>query len=181
MHGVCAQGVLLVTVGLVGAAGHGTPAPSGRSATLVKELVAALETAKLTSFVAEERPGSHRYIGVLLQPGTTLVAVSAIVKDPKSLATAIAAKRYRAAFFTLSGETVTPIATYQDYGVDGFTPKGIDGYLTPAGTITFDGDWRKQGLASARAYDQLFAKAEGEYAALLTELLAKIRSAKAPS
>lgn len=153
-------------------------AQTSKSAPLAQELAKLLEAAKLDSIAAQ---GSEpdRFFAALYFPGHLLV-VSAKYLVPPLLVEKLQQKSYRDIYMDLQGASIPDTKVFvQDIGADGLKAKGdsaADSY--ERGTTTrwaFNGEWRKQKIASEAEYLKDYAAADGEYAEILTALIQKAK------
>lgn len=158
--------------------GSGTAfAQTSKSAPLAQELAKLLEAAKLDSIAAQ---GSEpdRFFAALYFPGQLLV-VSAKYLVPALLVEKLQQKSYRDIYMDLQGASIPDTKLFvQDIGADGLKAKGDsvpDSYERGTTRRAFDGEWRKQKIASEAEYLKDYAAADGEYAEILTALIGKAK------
>ena len=167
-------GCLFATVGLSGTAF----AQTSKSAPLAQELAKLLEAGKLDSVAAQGRE-PDRFFAALYFPGQLLV-VSARYSVPVLLVEKLQQKSYRDIYMDLHGASIPDTKVFiQDIGADGLKSKADsapDSYERGANTRwSFDGEWRKQKIASEEQYLKNFAAADAEYAEILTALIQKAK------
>lgn len=151
-----------------------TFAQASKSAALAQELAKLLEAGKLDS-IAAQLTAPDRFVAALYFPGQLLV-VSARYAVPPLLTDKVKQKAYRDVYMDLFGASVPDSKVFiQDVGADGLKTKsdsGADSYERGATTRwSFDGEWRKQKIASEDQYLKNYAAADAEYADILAALL----------
>lgn len=163
---------------LVTATAGGAFAQTSKSGPLAKQLVAALEAAKLDSIAAKDPTGPDVYAGALYISGFQLLVVSGSYAVPTLLDTRISKKEYRDTYMDLTGAS-TPATRImiEDLGADGLKAKReddapFDVVSTGGRSTQFDNEWRKQKL-SEDDYMKAFSAADDRYAAILTALIAQ--------
>ena len=178
-----------LSVGVLSIAALSTIAASAqdsKSASIAKELVQALDAAKLDSMAAPDPSVPGSFVAVLYIPGTQLLVVSAKYAAPPLLADRITAKDYRAVYVDLQSASVRGTKVFvQDQGADGLAskPSGdqpADSWDEGDKSTSFDGDWKKAKIPEAD-YAKTFADADGRYAKMLSTLLEQAKKAKAGS
>jgi hypothetical protein len=161
---------------LVGAVLAAAPAdhPS-RSATLAKELTAALTELRLDAIAAQHPDEPDRFVAALFFPNAQLLVVSARYASPPFLQARLTQKQYRDVYLDLQASPVPDSSVFiQDMNADGLsfsrdqTPDLL--YNGNAAPTIFDGDWRKHDL-SEKEYEQQVAAADERYSRLLEILL----------
>jgi len=158
----------------------GASAQDSKSAPLAKQLIAALEAAKLDSIAAKDPSAADVYIGALYIPGFQLLVVSGKYSAPILLDTRIYKKEYRDTYIDLSSSS--PIETrlfIEDLGADGLRVKREDNQpfdsIEVGGKRTMlDSDWKKQKISEAD-YLKTFASGDERYTEMLTALLAQAK------
>jgi hypothetical protein len=169
---VCA-GLCAATIGSGVAA-----AQASKSGGPAQELAKLLEAGKMDAIAAA---GSEpdRFVAALFFPGQLLV-VSAKYAVPSLLVAQLAKKAYREIYIDLTSASDPESKVFiQDVGADGLKADadgGADSY--ERGTQiswTFNGEWRKQKMASEDEYKKAYADADAEYAELLTALMQQAR------
>lgn len=156
-------------------------AQESRSAILARELVAALEAAKLDSIAAKEPGVADRFFGALYIPNIQLLVVDGQYSSPLALETRIYRREYRDAYLDLT--SASPAATrvlIEDMGANGLAatrePNQPFDSVDTGGTRTmFDGNWRAQKIRE-EDYRKAFADADARYAQILTALIAQAQS-----
>ncbi len=153
-------------------------AQSSKSAALAKQLVAALEAAKLDSIAAKDPAAPDVYVGALYITGFQLLVVSGSYSAPLLLDARISKKEYRDTYMDLTGAS-TPATRMmvEDLGADGLKAKrednaAFDTVSTGGKSTAFDSDWRKQKL-SEDEYMKAFSAADDRYARMLQALIAE--------
>ena len=158
--------------------GDAALAQTSKSGPLAKQLVAALEAAKLDSIAAKDPAGPDVYVGALYITGFQLLVVSGSYAAPALLDARISKKEYRDTYMDLTGASspATRIMI-EDLGADGLKAKREDNapfdVVSTAGKSTqFDNEWRKQKL-SEEEYMKAFNAADDRYASILQALIAQ--------
>jgi hypothetical protein len=155
-------------------------AQESKSGALAKQLVAALEAAKLDSIAAKDPAGLDVYIGALYIPGFQLLVVSGSYSAPTLLDTRIVNKEYRDVYIDLnSASAPASRVLIEDLGADGLRSRReenqpYDSINATGKQVMFDSDWKKQKL-SEEEYMKTFGTADERYAKMLTALLAQIK------
>ena len=173
-----AQGALAVVfvTGFVG----GALAQESRSASLAKQLAAALDAAKLNSIAAKDPAAPGVYIGALYFPGFQLLAISAKYSAPVLLDARLEKKEYRDVYIDLNSAAEPDSKMFiEDLGVNGLQAKReenrpFDSAESMGKRTAFDGDWKKQQL-SEQEYMKIFSAADERYSQMLAALLAELK------
>jgi hypothetical protein len=155
-------------------------ADQSRSASVARQLAAALSAQKMDAIAAKDPDEPGRFVAALFFPDAQLLVVSAQYAAPPLLEAKLAQKQFRDIYSDLQGAAVPKSSIFfQDVKADGLCtnreePADIlyDGSQTPK---VFDGD-RDKGRLSAQAYEQQFAAADEQYSRLLQVLLAQVQS-----
>lgn len=164
-----------LTVMLVGATAPAVQAQESNSAPLVKKLVAALDEARL-DLIAAKDPSSGDYVCALYVAGSQLLVVSAKYQAPDVADAHILHQEYNEIYMDLNTASVPGTRIYvEDFAADGLKPQRVgttpgDGFDSKSLKITFDSDWKKQGLTQD-AYLQKFKDADGRYSLMLNTLI----------
>jgi hypothetical protein len=171
-------------------AGVSVPAESAdgsKSATVAKELVQALDAAKLGAIATSDPSNPGVFIAALYIPDTQLLVVSAKYSAPPLLIDRINAKDYQAVYVDLQSASVRGSKIFvMDQGADGLMPKlsgdssAADSFDEGDKSVAFDGDWKKAKITEAD-YTKAFADADDRYAKLLSMLVAQAKKSKAGS
>jgi len=154
-------------------------AQESKSAPIAKQLVAALQAAKLDTIAAKDPSAPDVYIGALYIPGFQLLVVSGSYSAPVLLDARISKKEYRDVYIDLNSASPPASRTLiEDLGADGLTVKreenqGFDSVDTSGKHIMFDSDWKKQKI-SEEEYMKTFAATDERYVRMLTALLAQV-------
>ena len=176
-----AAAFLTLTVGA--AAVRPAVAQESKSAAAAKELVQALDAAKLEAIAAADPSDPTTFVAALYFPGSQILVVSAKYSAPPLLKTKIANKEFRDIYIDLNSASVAGTKVFViDQGVNGLVAKpdgdqAADTYENGKTTLAFDGDHRKAKM-SEDEYMKAFASADERYAKILMLLTAQ---AKAPS
>ena len=162
-------------------------AEDSKSAAAAKELVQALEAAKLEAIATPDPATPGVFVAALYSPGTQLLVVSAKYSAPPLLVDRITAKDYQAVYVDLQSASVRGSKVFvMDQAADGLLPKlsgdssAADSFDEGDKSVSFDGDWKKAKVTEAD-YNKSFADADERYAKLLSMLLAQAKKAKAGS
>ena len=155
-------------------------AQDAKTASLVSELVKALDAAKANSIAAPHPGGPDQFIGCLYFQGSQLLVVTAKYSAPQLLTAKIAEKAYQDIYIDLNSASIPNTKIFiSDLGADGLKSKRRDNEafdtVEMAGkTVAFDGDWGKAKI-SEKDYMSTFSSAEDEYAKMLQALLTQIK------
>jgi hypothetical protein len=161
-------------------------AEDSKSAVVAKELVQALDAAKLTAIATADPANPGVFLAALYIPGTQLLVVSAKYAAPTLLTDRITAKDYQAVYVDLQSASVRGSKVFvMDSGADGLVAKpgggqAADSFDEGDKTVAFDGDWKKAKIAEAD-YTKAFAEADDRYSKMLSMLIAQAKKAKAGS
>jgi hypothetical protein len=155
-------------------------AQESKSAPLVKELAQLLDQGKLDAIAAKDPSAPDVFVAALYFPGSQLLVVSARYAVPPLLVDKVAKKDYRDIYTDLNSAAVEGSKVLViDMGVDGLKPKKdetrFDTGDVGAKSYVFDGDWKKQKLASEDEYNKAFADVEARYVKMLTALIAQAK------
>jgi hypothetical protein len=151
-----------------------------KSTALVKELVAALDAAKLDSIAAKDPDKPDVFYGVLYFPGAQLLVVGAQYAAPAIMTERLTKKDYREAYLDLSSASVPGSKVFiEDLGANGLVARpreneAFDAYEVAGKRTSFDADWRKQQL-SEEDYMKAFSAADERYSQVLTALIAEAK------
>ena len=155
-------------------------AQEAKSASLAKQLAAALDGAKLDSIAAKDPAAPDIFFAALYFPGSQLLVVSAKYTAPMLLDARLAKREYRDIYIDLNSASVPDSKLFiEDAGADGLRAKreegqAFDTYELDGKPIIFDGDWKKQKL-SEQEYMRAFTTADDRYTGILTALIAQIK------
>jgi hypothetical protein len=163
------------------------PAEGSKSATVAKELVQALDAAKLGAIATADPSNPGVFIAALYIPDTQLLVVSAKYSAPPLLIDRINAKDYQAVYVDLQSASVRGSKIFvMDQAADGLMPKlsgdssAPDSFDEGDKSMAFDGDWKKAKITETD-YTKAFADADDRYAKLLSMLVAQAKKSKAGS
>jgi hypothetical protein len=150
-----------------------------KSAPLAKQLVAALDAAKLDSIAARDPADPNVFIGALYIPGLQLLTIAAHYSAPQLLDERLAKHEYRDMYIELnSAGTAGSKVFIEDLGGDGLKATRedttFDSYEAMGKRTAFDGEWLKQEL-SEEEYLKIFAAADERYSQMLTALVAEAK------
>jgi hypothetical protein len=161
-------------------------AQESKSAPAAKELIQALDAAKLENIAAVDPADPSAFVAALYIPGTQLLVVSAKYAAPPLLTERITAKDYMSVYVDLQSASVRGSKVFvQDAGCDGLRAKpdgdqAADTYEQSDKTINFDGDGKKAKMTDAD-YSKAYADADERYARMLSALVAQAKVKKAGS
>ena len=155
-------------------------AQESKSAALAKQLIAALDAAKLDSIAAKDPTGADTYCAALYFAGSPLLVVAAKYAAPMLLDARLGKKEFRDTYIDLSSASVPESKVFiQDAGGDGFKLKrednqAFDSYEIGGKPTLFDGDYKKQKL-SEQEYQKVFSDADQRYTQILMALLGQLK------
>jgi hypothetical protein len=155
-------------------------AQDSKSGALARQLIAALDAAKMDSIAAKDPSGTDVYCAALYFAGSPLLVVAAKYSAPQLLDARLGTKEFRDTYIDLSSASVPESKVFiQDAGGDGFKAKrednqAFDSYELAGKPTLFDGDFKKQKL-SEQEYQKVFADADERYARILQALLAQLK------
>jgi hypothetical protein len=155
-------------------------AQDSKSGALAKQLITALDAAKLDSIAAKDPSAADTYCAALYFAGSPLLVVSAKYVAPQLLDTRLGKKEFRDTYIDLSSASVPESKVFiQDAGGDGFKSKrednqAFDSYEVAGKPTMFDGDFKRQKL-SEQDYLKAFTAADERYAQILMALLAQLK------
>ncbi len=172
----CGSLVALVVLTLAAAAS----AQESKSASLARQLAAALDAAKLDSIAAKDPSAPDLFVAALYFPGTQLLVVSAKYSVPQLLNERLTKREYRDVYLDLNGASVPDTKVFiEDPGADGLKARreenqAFDAVKMGGKRTMFDGDWKKQKLSEPE-YLKAFSTADERYAEILAALLAQAK------
>jgi len=155
-------------------------AQESKSAPLARQLVAAMDAAKLDSIAAQDPAAADVFVAALYLSGSQLLVVSAKYTVPQLLTERLIKKEYRDTYIDLNSASVPASKVFiQDSLGDGLKPKSgdnqpFDVYEDGAKRTMFDGNWKNQKL-SEQDYMKIFSAADDRYSQILTALLAQVK------
>lgn len=170
----------LLTAALLASAASTAFAQDSKSASLAKQLVSALEAAKMDSIAAQDPSAPDVFVGALYIPGASLLVVSAKYTAPQLLSDRLMKKEYRDTYIDLNSASVPASKVFiQDSLGDGLKAKvgdnqPFDIYEDGGKRTTFDGNWKSQKL-SEQDYMKIFSAADDRYSQILAALLAQLK------
>lgn len=152
---------------------------SSRSATLAKQLTAALTEQRLDAIAAQHPDEPDRFVAALFFPNAQLLVVSARYAAPPLLQARLTQKQYRDVYLDLQAAPVPDSSVFfQDMNADGLCSSRDQTadllYNGKEAPTIFDGDWRKHNL-SEKEYEEQLTVADDRYSRLLEILLARQR------
>ena len=157
-----------------------------KSAPVAKELVQALEAAKLENIATADPADPASFVAALYIPGTQLLVVSAKYSAPPLLTERIKTNDYMGVYVDLQSASVKGSKVFvQDAGADGLRVKpdgdqAADTVERADKTVVFDGEPKKAKMSDAD-YAKAFTDADERYAKMLTALIAQVKGKKAGS
>jgi len=171
----CLSFWLFVTVASSGAGF----AQTSKSAPLAQELAKLLDAGKLEAIATRHGNEPDRFMAALYFPGQLLI-VSAKYAVPPLLVDQLQKKNYRDIYVDLSGASFPDSRVFiEDVGADGLTVEkeiGPDSFERgPKTRWIFNGQWRRQQMASEDEYRKNHAVADAEYAEILTALILHVK------
>jgi hypothetical protein len=155
-------------------------AQESKSAPLVKELTQLLDQNKLEAIAAKDPAAPDAFVAALYFSGSQLLVVSARYSVPQLLTEKITKKDYRDIYTDLNSAAIEGSKTLvMDSGADGLKVRKDENRFdsTDAGakSLAFDGDWKKQKMASEEDYNKAYADADAKYAKMLSALIAQAK------
>jgi hypothetical protein len=155
-------------------------AQDSKSAPLVKELTQLLDQNKVDALAAKDPAAADAFVAALYFPGSQLLVVSARYAAPQIMQEKLAKKDFREIYTDLNSAAIEGSRTLvMDMGADGLKPdkdeSRFDTCDMGARSLTFDGDWKKQKLASEADYTKAFGEADAKYAKMLAALIAQAK------
>ena len=170
----------LLVAALICSIAPAASAQESKSAPLAKQLVAALDAAKLDSIAAQDPTSPDVFVAALYLAGSQLLVVSAKYSAPQYLTARLTNKEYRDAYIDLNSASMPASKVFiQDSLGDGLKPKigdnqPFDIYEDAGKRTMFDGNWKGQKL-SEQDYMKIFSAADERYMQILTALLAQLK------
>ena len=155
-------------------------AQESKSASLAKQLAAAMDAGKLDSIAGKDPSAPDVFVAALYFPGTQLLVVSAKYTAPQLLMDRLNKKEFRDIYIDLNSASVPASKIFiEDAAADGLRATrednhGYDSYEAGGKRTLFDGDWKKQTLTE-QDYMKAFSTADDRYAQMLTLLLAQLK------
>ena len=172
----CVSLIAMLVVSLAGPA----LAQESKSATLAKQLTAALDAGKLDCIAAKDPSLPDVFMAALYFSGAQLLVISGKYSVPQLLTDRLGKKEYRDVYMDLNGASAADTKVFiQDPGADGLRAKRDENQafdiVEIAGKQTmFNSDWKAQKL-SEQDYMKVFGDADERYAKILTALLAQVK------
>ena len=154
-------------------------AQESKSASLAKQLTAALDAGKLDCIAAKDPSAPDIFVAALYFPGSLLV-VSGKYSVPQLLNDRLLKKEYRDVYMDLNGAATADTKVFiQDPGGDGLRAKREENQAFDIVDIggkqtMFNSDWKSQKI-SEQEYMKVFGDADERYAKILTALLAQVK------
>jgi len=154
-------------------------AQESKSEGLAKELVSALDAAKLTSVAAIDPSNPGFYVGALYLPGAQILAVTAKFPAPAALDHKIGTKAYREVYLDLSAGAATEKIFVEDMGANGLSSKrkgneAFDSVEVEGKRVALDNLARRQKLTSEQ-YQKIYTDADARYVQMLGALIAQLK------
>ena len=150
-------------------------AQDSKSTVAARELASIMDAAKLESIATPDPAVPGTWVAALYFKDAQLLVVSAQYAAPVLLEEKAKAKEFRDIYIDLNSASVAGTKVFvQDMSADGlvFKPENdgpADTWEEKAGTLAFDGEWRKAKLSEAE-YQKAFADADARYARMLSLL-----------
>jgi hypothetical protein len=176
-----AAAFLTLAVGF--AAARPAVAQDSKSAAAAKELVRALDDAKLEAIAAADPSDPGTFVAALYFPGSQILVVSAKYAAPPLLTNKLKSKDFRDIYIDLNSASVAGTKVFViDQGIDGLVAKpdnnqAADTYENGKTNLSFDGDWRKAKM-SEDDYMKVFSAADERYAKILSLLAAQAKASR---
>jgi hypothetical protein len=151
-----------------------------KSADSAKQLVQALDTAKLDSIAVADPSAPGTFIAAIYIPETQLLVVSAKYSAPSLLVDKIKLGDFRGVYMDLQAAASAGSKIFvQDMGPDGLISKSDNGdsWEEAGKTTMFDGEWKKAKLSEAD-YTKAFASADERYSRMLSLLATQAKGLK---
>ena len=151
-----------------------------KSTAAAKDLVQALESAKLDAIAAADPSDPGAFVAALYITGAQLLVVSAKYAAPPLLTAKLKSKEYRDIYVDLSAASVPGSKVFLiDMNCDGLLSKpegdGVpDSWEADKLSVSFDGDWKKAKLSEAD-YMKTYSTADERYARILALLAAQAK------
>ena len=155
-------------------------AEDSKSAAAVRDLVQALDTAKLDSIAVADPSSPNGFIAAIYIAETQLLVVSAKYSAPSLLVDKIKLGDYRGVYMDLHAAGTSGTRVFvQDMGPDGLISRSENGDSWEEGgkTTMFDGQWKKSKSSEAE-YLKTFADADERYAKMLLLLEGQAKQLK---
>jgi hypothetical protein len=171
--------VLVATAVLVSATVL-TAAEDSKSAGVAKELMQALDAAKLDAIAVADPSTPGTFIAAIYIPETQFLVVSAAYSAPALLVDKIKTGDYRGVYMDLHAAATAGTKIFvQDMGPDGLISRNDNGDSWEQGgkTTIFDGDWKK-GKSTAAEYLKTYTDADERYARMLSLLVTQTKQLK---
>jgi hypothetical protein len=168
--------IALLVVSLAGPA----LAQESKSATLARQLTAALDGGKLDCIAAKDPSSPDVFMAALYFSGAQLLVISGKYSVPQLLVDRLGKKEYRDVYMDLNGAAAPDTKVFiQDPGADGLRAKRDENQAFDIVEISgkqtmFNSDWKAQKL-SEQDYMKVFGDADERYAKILTALLAQVK------
>jgi glutathionyl-hydroquinone reductase len=155
-------------------------AQESKTLVLAKELTQLLDAAKLDAIAAKDPSAPDTFVAALYFPGSQLLVVSAKYQVPVLLNDKIAKGEYKDIYTDLNSAFVEGTKCFvMDIGADGLKAKKDEARYDTCDigskSYMFDGDWKKQKLASEEDYQKAYSDADGRYQKMLTVLIAQAK------
>jgi hypothetical protein len=155
-------------------------AQESKSATLAKQLTAALDAGKLDCIAAKDPSAPDVFMAALYFSGAQLLVISGKYSVPQLLSDRLGKKEYRDVYMDLNGAAAPDTKVFiQDPGADGLRAKRDENQAFDIVEISgkqtmFNSDWKAQKM-SEQDYMKVFNDADERYAKILTALLAQVK------
>jgi hypothetical protein len=171
---------LLIALLLVSGSFSVASAQESKSTAIAQQLTALLDKGQMDAIAAKDPSAPDLYVAALYFPGGQLLVVSARYSVPVIMNEKLAKKDYHEIYTDLNSASIANTRVFvMDMGADGLKldkdQTRIDTCDVGSKSYVFDGDWKKQNLASEEDYNKAFADADARYAKMLTTLLAQVK------
>lgn len=171
---------LLIGLLLVSGSFSVASAQESKSAAIAQQLTALLDKGQMDAIAAKDPSAPDLYVAALYFPGGQLLVVSARYAVPVIMNEKLAKKDYHDIYTDLNSASVPNTRVFvMDMGADGLKLNKDQAHFDTCDignkSYVFDGDWKKQSLASEDDYNKAFADADARYTKMLTALLAQVK------
>jgi hypothetical protein len=169
--------VLLIASLLLSSLPVGAQAQEPQSAALAKELSQLLDQKKIAAVAAKDPSAADLFVAALYYPGSQMMVVSARYAVPPILVEKIAKKEFLEVYTDLNSAAVAGSKMLvMDLNADGLKAKRDESHIDTcdigAKAYVFDGEWKKQKMASEDEYMKAFAESDSAYSKALAVLIA---------
>ena len=172
---------ILLAVFMLLVLGGSAMAQDTKSASLAKELAAALDAAKLTAIAAKDPSDPEAFVAAMYFSGSQLLVVGAKYSPAVLLNEKLNKKEYQEIYIDLNSAGVAGSKLFiEDPGADGLKAdhkdnEAFDTIERGGKRTNFDDHWRKEQKLSEEQYAKVVADADALYSRLLQALLAQAK------